>query len=148
MRRLPLLHTALALACAGAAAALHAGEVAPASAPAAAAVACPDAMTQAALNACADAEFQDASGVYAASYRALAQDLPPAQRTQLRRMQNAWLEYRTQACRFEAGPSAGGSVQGFVYWRCAARLTRARAAELQALAHCPEGDVTCAARKR
>ncbi|WP_425256714.1 lysozyme inhibitor LprI family protein [Rubrivivax sp. RP6-9] len=147
MRRPFLLHTTLATIGALAAATLHAGE-APASAPAAVAVACPDAVTQAELNACADAEFQRASADYAARYRALAQDLPPAQRAQLRRMQDAWLQYRTQACRFEAGPSAGGSVQGFVYWRCAARMTRLRAAELEALGRCPEGDVACAARRR
>lgn len=148
MRRPALLHTLPALACALLATALHAGEAPAPAASAPAAVACPDATTQAALNACADAEFQSASADYAARYRALAQDLPPAQRAQLRRMQDAWLQYRTQACRFEAGPSAGGSVQGFVYWRCAARLTRARAAELEALGRCPEGDVACAARRR
>jgi uncharacterized protein YecT (DUF1311 family) len=149
MRRPFPLHTALALVCACAAAALQAGE-APANAASApaAAVACPDAVTQAELNACADAEFQHASADYAARYSALAQQLPPAQRTQLRRMQDAWLRYRTEACRFEAGAAAGGSVQGFVQTRCAARLTRARAAELEALGHCPEGDVACAARRR
>ena len=147
MRRLFLLHTTVAMVCALATAALHAGEAPPAAATPTT-VACPDAVTQVALNACADAEFQSASADYAARYQALAQDLPPAQRAQLRRMQDAWLQYRTQACRFEAGPSAGGSVQGFVYWRCAARLTRVRAAELEALGRCPEGDIACAARRR
>lgn len=109
--------------------------------------ACDNATTQAAMNQCAQQAFEAASADYARRYAELAAQLPPDQRARLRRMQSAWLAYRTAACRYEAGPSNGGSAQGFVYWQCAARLTQARAAELAQLATCQEGDISCARRR-
>ena len=73
----------------------------------------------------------------------LSATLTKTQRDRLRTMQAAWLRYRTEACRFEAGPSAGGSIYSFVYWSCAARMTRTRASELAAKADCREGDMAC-----
>ncbi len=104
---------------------------------------CGAAINQSATNACAEQAFLAANGRYAERYRALSAALPKAQRGRLRQMQSAWLRYRTEACRFEAGPSEGGSIHAFAYWSCAARMTTARAAELAALAECREGDVTC-----
>lgn len=104
---------------------------------------CGAAITQAAMNACARDAFEAASAVYAQRYAALHRSLPTEQRERLRRMQGAWLQYRTAACRFESGPSAGGSVQALIYWQCAARMTRDRAAELARLAVCVEGDLSC-----
>ena len=111
-----------------------------------AANACASAATQADMNRCAYEDFEAAGSDYAPRYKELSQSLPNAQRDRLRRMQSAWLKYRTEACRFESGASTGGSVQTFIYWRCAARMTRERTLALQALAACREGDVTCARR--
>jgi uncharacterized protein YecT (DUF1311 family) len=108
---------------------------------------CGNASTQAAMNQCAQQAFEAASAEYAGRYAALSALLPGDQRIRLRRMQAAWIAYRTAACRYEAGPSNGGSAQGLVYWQCAARLTQARAAELAALATCREGDIGCALRR-
>jgi uncharacterized protein YecT (DUF1311 family) len=105
--------------------------------------ACTTAPTQAAMNACAYDDFLAATSGYAERYRALSKPLPAAQRDRLRRMQTAWIGFRTAACRFESGPTAGGSAQDFVYWRCAARMTRERSAELERMASCREGDITC-----
>ena len=104
---------------------------------------CGAALNQSAMNACAEQTFLVANGRYAERYRALSAALPKKQRDRLRQVQSAWLRYRTEACRFEAGPSEGGSIHGFVYWSCAARMTTARTAELAALGTCREGDVTC-----
>ncbi len=109
--------------------------------------ACATASTQAAMNVCAQQAFEEASAAYAQRFAELAALLPTAQRTRLRRMQSAWLAYRTAACRYESGPSNGGSAQGLVYWQCAARLTQARALELAQLAQCHEGDIACAVRR-
>ena len=105
---------------------------------------CADAITQPDMNRCAFEDFEAAGSGYAQRYKELSQPLPAAQRDRLRRMQTAWIKFRTEACRYESGPSKGGSVQEFIYWRCAARMTRERTVALQALAACREGDVTCA----
>lgn len=99
------------------------------------------------MNTCANDDFLVASADYAAGYSALAKQLPAAQRERLRRMQSAWLNFRTNACRFESGATSGGSAQGYVYWSCAARLTRERSEELVRLATCREGDITCSVKK-
>ena len=108
---------------------------------------CAAATTQAEMNTCADDDFLVANADYAAAYSALAKQLPAAQREQLRPMQSAWLNFRTVACRFEGGASSGGSAQGYVYWNCAARLTRERSVELVRLATCCEGDIRCSVKK-
>lgn len=129
-------------------AALPAGvDAAPAAAQSAASVPaaadCAGATTQLAMNDCAQKDFLAAGQGYSASYKALAGKLGAKDRKQLIRMQRAWLSYRTAACDFEAGNVAGGSAQAMVRSQCAARLTRARTAELQKLANCPEGDLSC-----
>lgn len=105
---------------------------------------CAAAKTQAEMTQCAYDDFLEASSGYAASHAALSKRLPSSQRAKLLRMQSSWLKYRTAACDFEASAVEGGSVKPFVNWRCAARLTRDRTAELGRLAACREGDVTCA----
>ncbi len=107
---------------------------------------CASAATQAAMNLCAQEDFEEASSGYAQAYQELSKPLPAAQRDRLRRMQTAWIKFRTEACRFESGPTSGGSAQGFVYWRCAARMTRERTLAMQAMAMCREGDITCTRR--
>lgn len=104
---------------------------------------CANAGTQADMNRCAYEDFEAAGSGYAQRYKELSLPLPSAQRDRLRRMQTAWLKFRTEACRYESGPVTGGSVQAFVYWRCAARMTRERTLAMQALAVCREGDITC-----
>lgn len=109
---------------------------------------CSDAATQLAMNQCAYDDFLAASAALAAQVRALRVSVPAVQRERLRRMQTAWTAWRTAACRFEAGPVAGGSLHDFIYWSCAARMTRERGAQVAASADCVEGDVTCTPRGR
>lgn len=103
--------------------------------------------TQAAMNVCAEEDFLAANATYAEQYKALQKELPATRHASLRRMQSAWLAYRTAACRFNSAPVSGGSAQGFVYWSCAARMTREHSSVLATMAACREGDLTCG-RKR
>ncbi len=114
-----------------------------AAAPAAVASDCASPVTQAAMNDCAFQDFLVAGESYSASTKALADKLGPKQQGALRRTQKAWLAYRTAACDFESSALQGGSAQPMVKWQCAARMTRARTAELTRLANCPEGDLSC-----
>ncbi len=108
--------------------------------------ACAGAATQVDMNRCVHEDFEEAGSGYAQRFRELSQPLPAAQRGRLRRMQGAWLKFRTEACRYESGPVTGGSVQEFVYWRCAARMTRERTLALQVMAVCREGNISCTGR--
>ena len=99
--------------------------------------------TQADMARCAYEDFLSANAGYATHYAALSASLPDAQRGRLRKMQKAWIGYRTAACTFESGAAQGGSVQSQLNWLCAARMTRERAAQLARMASCREGDVSC-----
>lgn len=104
---------------------------------------CAAATTQARMNECAHEDFLVATAGYAASYKAISDKLGPRQKDQFRRTQKLWIKYRTAACNFESSGVAGGSAQGMVKSQCDARMTRARTAELEKLASCQEGDLSC-----
>ena len=104
---------------------------------------CASATTQARMNECAHEDFLAATAGYAASYKTISDKLGSKQKDQFRRAQKLWIQYRTAACNFESSGVAGGSAQGMIKWRCDARMTRARSAELDVLANCKEGDSSC-----
>ena len=113
---------------------------------------CADALTQAALNDCAYAEFLDASFELTTQLRRVESRLSPAQRSPWRKVQKAWLGFRTEACRFESAGSGGeadvASAKPMVQWLCSARMTRSRSFELIRSLACPEGDVSCVLRRK
>jgi uncharacterized protein YecT (DUF1311 family) len=133
----------IGLACAGALLGLAASAQTVQTARAAPAADCASATTQARMNECAYEDFLAATAGYAASYKAVSDKLTPKQKDQFRRTQKLWIQYRTAACNFESSGVAGGSAQAMVKWQCDARMTRARTAELEKLANCPEGDLSC-----
>lgn len=104
---------------------------------------CATATTQARMNECAYEDFLAATAAYAANYKAVTGKLDKRQRDQFRRTQKLWIQYRTAACNVESSGVAGGSAQGMVKSQCDARMTRARTAELEKLASCQEGDLSC-----
>lgn len=104
---------------------------------------CASAATQARMNECAYEDFLAATAGYAASYKAISDKLAGRQRDQFRRTQKRWIQYRTAGCNFESSGVQGGSAQGMVKWRCDARMTRVRTAELEKWASCQEGDLSC-----
>lgn len=99
--------------------------------------------TQAVMNACAYEDFLVSQAELAEALRKLQQGYSAAQRDGLRRVQKAWLGFRTEACAFESSSAAGGSVQPMLQWQCAARMTRERSAALAQMGQCPEGDIAC-----
>ena len=104
---------------------------------------CANATTQARMNECAYEDFLAATAGYAASYKTLSDRMSATQKDQFRRTQKLWIQYRTAACNFESSGVAGGSARPMVKSQCDARMTRARTAELAALANCKEGDLSC-----
>lgn len=107
------------------------------------AIDCANALTQAQLNACAHEDFLAAQAALAAQLHRVQQRHDPTQRAALRRVQRAWLAYRTAACDYESLAAAGGSVRPMLQWQCAARLTRERTAALARAQECVEGDLSC-----
>ena len=104
---------------------------------------CASVATQAQMNECAYEDFLAATAAYAASYRTISDRLGSHQKDHFRRTQKLWIQYRTAACNFESSSVEGGSARGMVKSRCDARMTRARTAELDVLANCNEGDLSC-----
>jgi uncharacterized protein YecT (DUF1311 family) len=104
---------------------------------------CASATTQARMNECAYEDFLAATAGYGARYKAISDKLTAKQKVQFRRTQKLWIQYRTAACNFESSGVAGGSAQAMVKSQCDARMTRARTAELEKLASCAEGDLSC-----
>ena len=109
---------------------------------------CADVGTQAAMGECAHQNFLTASAAMSAQLQQLESALKPGQRTTWRRVQKAWLTYRTQACHFESSQLETGSMRTMVQWQCAARMTRERVVELSRLSACREGDTACLANSR
>ena len=104
--------------------------------------------TQKQMNDCAYEDFLAANAGYAESNKSLSSKLPAKQRDLFRRAQTSWIAYRTATCAFESSAVQGGSAQGMVNWQCAARMTRVRVAEMDAMGNCPEGDVACVRLKK
>ena len=108
---------------------------------------CAQAVTQAALNDCAYEDFLEASAELATQLRRVEDKLSPAQRSPWRKVQKAWLGFRTETCRFESagrgGSNLAASAAPMVQWQCNARLTRGRSDELARSLACREGDLSC-----
>ena len=109
---------------------------------------CAGASTPAALGECSYEGFLKATAAMSAQLHQLEAGLKPGQRTTWRRVQKAWLTYRTQACHFESSQLADGSARARAQWQCAARMTRERGTELARIANCREGDLGCPAKNR
>lgn len=108
---------------------------------------CADAKEQTALNECAYQEFLEASAGMSRQLQDFESRLKPAQHSPSRRVQKAWLVFRTEACKVESNAVADGSARPMVEWQCAARMTRQRAVEVGRLAACPEGYIACPAQR-
>ena len=104
---------------------------------------CASADTQGGMNDCAYEGFLEASAGMSRQLRLIETALTSAPRSQWRRVQKAWLTYRTETCQFEASAVGNGSARSMVQWQCADRMTRQRTAELFRLTACPEGDLAC-----
>jgi uncharacterized protein YecT (DUF1311 family) len=106
---------------------------------------CAEARTQVDMNACAAIAFRRVDGELNRRYADYRAQLVPDQRRQLRDAQAAWVRYRDLVCRFESSGVEGGSLQPFILNQCLAARTKARLGEIEALAACEEGDLSCPA---
>ena len=104
---------------------------------------CANANTQAAPNDCAFQAFLVTSDAMSQQLRGIEAALTSAQRPSWRRVQKAWLTFRTETCQFEASAVEAGSAKQMIQWQCSDRLTKQRTAELIRLINCPEGDTSC-----
>ena len=115
--------------------------------PAAHALDCKTATTQADMNACAYEDFLAANATQAAAIKALDARLKASDRSRWRAAQKSWIAWRTAQCAFETGAAVGGSAREMLRWQCVTRLTLERTTAIERLANCPEGDLACPARK-
>lgn len=82
--------------------------------------------------ACAEKQFEEASQQLKLARARLYEDLEPRSRVKLRAAERLWLKYRKTNCDAEASTYEGGTIQPLIQLLCMARVTRERAAELQA----------------
>ena len=104
---------------------------------------CSLAETQQEMNLCAESDWQAADDVLNGAYakamilmknidaELAAQDQGAV--LNLRRAQRAWVEFRDAACAAEAYMMHGGSAEPMLTYGCMARLTSARATDLEQL---------------
>jgi uncharacterized protein YecT (DUF1311 family) len=100
---------------------------------------CDRASTQAQLNACYGEDFAKADRALNKIRAALNAD----QKAALKNAQAAWIDFRDLAREFETINSKSGSIHTAALGVCLTEKTNARIAEIEKLANCEEGDITC-----
>ena len=81
---------------------------------------------------CASAELKLQDARLNKAYQALAAELSPERKTQLRDVQRQWIEFRRANCAFYADPG-GGTSAGVAASSCFLSATATRAEELETL---------------
>lgn len=104
---------------------------------------CAVAETQQDMNYCAEADWQEADVGLNAAYdaamglmKSIDAELPTEEQgaaANLRQAQRLWVEFRDAACAAESYMMHGGSAEPLLTFGCMARLTAARAADLEQL---------------
>jgi uncharacterized protein YecT (DUF1311 family) len=97
------------------------------------------------LNRCGTQQYERVNQQMGQVYMDYRERLTAMQKEQLRNVQQAWLQFRDLTCGFESSAALGASVHGVVLQSCLTARTRMRLQELQALANCREGDLSCPA---
>ncbi|WNF45187.1 lysozyme inhibitor LprI family protein [Pseudomonas sp. SG20056] len=104
---------------------------------------CANAMDQLTLNQCAAAEYAAQDKRLNQLYGDYRKRLDDGQKQQLKDVQLAWIKFRDLACAFESASVEGGSAYPMVLNGCLTQKTAARVKELEQLAVCEEGDLSC-----
>ena len=104
---------------------------------------CDNAMTQMEMNQCAAQAFERQDQQLNRVYNQYRAGLQPKDRQALKQVQLAWIKFRDLACAFESASVEGGSAYPMVLNGCLAQKTAARVKELEQLAICEEGDLSC-----
>ena len=108
---------------------------------------CKNPQTQTEMNHCATMELEAATGELKKVYNEYLIRLSEEQKKQIQEAQLVWIRFRDLTCKFESSGSQGGSAYGMVFSFCLTRMTRERTKQLQELASCKEGDLSCPAWK-
>lgn len=108
---------------------------------------CRNPQTQTEMNQCAAQDLEEITKEINKVYTEYRGRLNESQRQQIKEVQLAWIKFRDLACKFEGSGVAGGSAYSFVLQSCFIEKTRVRLRELQTLANCEEGDLSCPAWK-
>jgi len=108
---------------------------------------CAAAATQQALNQCATQAQQQADQSLKDFIENYQTRLSSEQVIRLQHTQASWRLFRRFSCEFESSGVAGGSAYPMVFSNCMAAKATARLNELQKLAQCEEGDLSCPARE-
>lgn len=104
---------------------------------------CVDAMEQFTLNQCAADDYARQDKRLNQLYGEYRKTLDEPQKQQLKAVQLAWIKFRDLACSFESASLEGGSAYPMQLNACLAQKTAARIKELEQLASCEEGDLSC-----
>ena len=108
---------------------------------------CAAATTQQALNQCATQAQQQADQSLKDFIENYQTRLSSEQVIRLQHTQASWRLFRRFSCEFESSGVEGGSAYPMVFSNCMAAKATARLNELQKLAQCEEGDLSCPARE-
>jgi uncharacterized protein YecT (DUF1311 family) len=109
---------------------------------------CPNAMTQQALNRCANQSQRQADQNLTDFITTYQTRLRSEQVITLRHTQASWELFRRFSCEFQASRVQGGSIYPFVFSLCMGSKATARLTELQELAQCEGDDLSCPAPVR
>lgn len=104
---------------------------------------CANAMDQASMSQCAGAEYAAQDKRLNQVYGEYRKGLQDGQKQQLKAAQLAWIKFRDLACAFELSNLEGGSAYPMQLNACLAQKTATRIKELEQLAACEEGDLSC-----
>ncbi len=99
--------------------------------------------TQAALNLCADKDFEKAENDLAVLVPQLAAKITPAGGAKLRAALDVWRNWRDAQCEFETFGRADSSAHPMVLADCYERLTSEYVETLRLQLNCEEGDISC-----
>jgi uncharacterized protein YecT (DUF1311 family) len=92
-----------------------------------------NALPQQGINMCLAQSFDAWQAQMQANYAATLARLPEEEAVTMRAGQLAWITYRDMTCEVEAGAMRGGSGEPMLRFGCLARITEARARELEEL---------------
>ncbi|NJR39673.1 MAG: DUF1311 domain-containing protein [Leptolyngbyaceae cyanobacterium CSU_1_4] len=108
---------------------------------------CTSATTQQELNQCAAQTRRQADRRLKEFITVYQTRLSSEQGILLQHTQASWELFRRFSCEFESSGVVGGSIYPMVFSGCMAAKATARLNELQKLAQCEEGDLSCPARE-
>lgn len=100
-------------------------------------------LSQADMDRCAGRDFQASDAKLNALYKQLMAKYDESNQAMLKASERAWLAYRDAECTYETNAAAGGTMRPMLETMCRTAKTDARVKELDAQAHCAEGDLSC-----